>query len=301
MSELSEQAPSKLIAHKKLDFKQFRPMNLAPQGFTSMGMVDKMKEFVLQFSQSEDVTKDVKSTEHIKKWLQGFKLENMPREAVDELWEMVGVAEDKNKIALIDLVRLVLLQEHSAAHVLHKHWQDIELNIFGYMQCMDIKDADAKVLQNYHLISLKMLGNIYQTESGKEFMQGEEASSSLINFCVFSFDACNPKVVFTAAVLLFNHVLCFKRDKAVINKDLIEAVLKINAVIVSPELSDAEALQALLLSECRILYNNRQLCEYTVDKIESEFRKNHFVLKNKTQHAKVKECVDDVLSLVFKD
>jgi hypothetical protein len=41
---------------------------------------------------------------------------------------------------------------------------------------MDIKDPEAKVMQNYHLISLKMLGNIYLTDSGKDFMQGEEAS-----------------------------------------------------------------------------------------------------------------------------
>ena len=35
---------------------------------------------------------------------------------------------------------------------------------------MDIKDPEAKVMQNYHLISLKMLGNIYQTEAGKDFI-----------------------------------------------------------------------------------------------------------------------------------
>ncbi len=55
------------------------------------------------------MTKEVQSTEHIRKWLLNFKLESMPREAIDELWEMVGVAEDKNKIALVDLVRLILL------------------------------------------------------------------------------------------------------------------------------------------------------------------------------------------------
>lgn len=94
----------------------------------------------------------------------------MPREAIDELFAMVEIAEDKNKIALIDLVRLIMMHEHSAAHVLNKHWQSIEVSVFGYLQCMDLKDDSNKVIQNYHLICLKMLGNIYQTESGKEFM-----------------------------------------------------------------------------------------------------------------------------------
>ncbi len=84
--------------------------------------------------------KEVPSTEHILKWLQGFKIEAMPREAIDELMQMVEVAEDKNKIALIDLTRLLMMHQHSAAHILNKHWQSIEVSIFGYMQCMDLKD-----------------------------------------------------------------------------------------------------------------------------------------------------------------
>lgn len=87
-----------------------------------MALLDKMKEFVLKFAESEEIKKEVASTEHMKKWLTTFKLENMPREAIDELFSMVEVAEDKNKIALIDLVRLILMYEHSAAHVLNKHW-----------------------------------------------------------------------------------------------------------------------------------------------------------------------------------
>lgn len=70
------------------------------------------------------------------------------------------------------------------------------------------------------MICLKMLGNIYQTNSGKDFMQGEEASNALINFCTFSFDSINPKVVFTASIVLFNHILCFKRDKSLLFKAL---------------------------------------------------------------------------------
>ena len=42
----------------------------------------------------------------------------MPAPALDELFELVAVAEDKNKIALIDLVRLLLLQQYQAQHIL---------------------------------------------------------------------------------------------------------------------------------------------------------------------------------------
>lgn len=122
LSELSELVMTRSSQHKSLPYKQFRPMNLAPQGFTSMNLIEKMREFVQNFVNSEDVKKEVKSTGHIRKWLESFKLEAMPRDAIDELIEMVEVAEDKNKIALIDLVRLLMMHEPSAAHILNKHW-----------------------------------------------------------------------------------------------------------------------------------------------------------------------------------
>lgn len=44
--------------------------------------------------------------------------------------EMVSVAEEKSKIALIDLVRLILQHEVPAAHILNKHWENLDLVIF---------------------------------------------------------------------------------------------------------------------------------------------------------------------------
>ena len=76
-----------------------------------------------------------------------------------------------------------------------------------------------------------MLGNIYQSDSGRDYIQGQDASTALIDFCAFSFDSINPKVVFTAAVVLFNHVLCYKREKSLIQKDLEKALTKINMII----------------------------------------------------------------------
>jgi hypothetical protein len=105
-----------------------------------MGNLEKMKEFVSNFTKSEEVKKEVASTENLMKWLSGFKLENMPREAIDELVSMIEIAEDKFKIALIDLLRLLMMYDHIAAHILNKHWSTIEVTIFGYLECMDLKD-----------------------------------------------------------------------------------------------------------------------------------------------------------------
>jgi hypothetical protein len=88
----------------------------------------------------------VSSTINIVKWLSVFKLENVPREALDELMSLIEIAEDKSKIALIDLLRLLLCHEPNAAYILNKHWQTIEVSIFGYLQCMDIKDPEAKTM-----------------------------------------------------------------------------------------------------------------------------------------------------------
>ena len=146
-----------------------------------------------------------------------------------------------------------------------------------------------------------MLGNIYLTDTGKEFMQGDDASNSLINFCIFSFDSVNPKVVFTAAVVLFNHILTFKRDKSVLKEPLERALTKINQVITDPLLTDIEALLGLLLCECRIIYQNKHAFEFIINQSEPNFKKNHDTLKTRVANPKIKEAVNDVLIMLFDD
>ena len=68
-----------------------------------------MKEFIQKFAQQSE--KEVKSTANLQAWLEGFDLGSIPREAIDELAELAEIAEEKSKIALIDLFRLVVLQE----------------------------------------------------------------------------------------------------------------------------------------------------------------------------------------------
>ena len=105
-----------------------------------------MKEFVVTFMNSEDVKKEAKSVENLQKWLETFKLDNVPPKAIDELFDLIEIAEEKNKIALIDLVRLLLMHNYQAGHILRNHWEKIDLNIFGYLQCLDIKDESNKVM-----------------------------------------------------------------------------------------------------------------------------------------------------------
>jgi len=146
LGELNDKAGSKFINHKQQNYKQFKPMNLAPQGFTSIGMIEKMKELIQKFANSEEVQKEVPNLQNFKAWLGSFKLEAIPKEAVDELMMLIEAAEEKNKIALIDLTRLLMMHEHSAAYILNKHWESLSVSILGYMQCMDLKDTEAKVI-----------------------------------------------------------------------------------------------------------------------------------------------------------
>ena len=109
-------------------------------------------------------------------------------------------------------------------------------------------------MHNYHLISLKMLGNIYQTNTGLEFIGDKEQSDAVIQFCEYSFGHVNPKVVYTAGVLLFNHLVTYKRDLSVINDNLFNCVMKIMEVL--SDIKDKDAATAILLAETRMLYKN---------------------------------------------
>ncbi len=84
---------------------------------------------------------------------------------------MIGLAasaEDKSKIALVDLMRLLVLDEMQAEYIFENHWGLVDANIIGYIESSDLKDKDLKVLHNYHLASLKFLINAYQTAKGRK-------------------------------------------------------------------------------------------------------------------------------------
>ena len=59
-----------------------------------------------------------------------FELESIPNTAIDELMQLIAAAEEKSKIALVDLLRLLLQYEAPASRVIFKHWETIDLSIF---------------------------------------------------------------------------------------------------------------------------------------------------------------------------
>ena len=51
-----------------------------------------------------------------------MNLEAIPKQAIDELVELARIAEDRNKIALADLLRLLVLKDVQAEYLLSQHW-----------------------------------------------------------------------------------------------------------------------------------------------------------------------------------
>lgn len=83
-------------------------MNRLPNTFTTQGQIDKMKQFIRNFTTSS--ASKVASTTHLMRWIEsGFDLAKISKEALGELVKLAAVAEDKNRIAVCDLLRLLVL------------------------------------------------------------------------------------------------------------------------------------------------------------------------------------------------
>ena len=80
-----------------------------------------MKEFILNFAKKSE--KDVKSTKEMVNWLSAINLEAISKPAIDELVELAEIAEDRSKIALVDLLRLLVLKDVQAEYILTRHWE----------------------------------------------------------------------------------------------------------------------------------------------------------------------------------
>ena len=114
-------------------------------------------------------------------WIEsGFNLEAIPDAAIDELSELAKVAQDKNKIAVCDLFRLLVLKDVQAVRLLTNHWAMIQTTIFEYFNQQNLTDPEAKSMQNYHQMSLKMLANIFSTSEGRGVMQDNGRGKELI-------------------------------------------------------------------------------------------------------------------------
>lgn len=134
-----------------------------------------MKEFI---SKVVEKSKEEVKLDLFTNWLENFDFKMIGSQQLDQLIGLAEIAEDRSKIALIDLLRLIVLEEGQAEYLLGKHWELIDVCIIGYVECQDLKDTspDAKIMHNYHLACLKFLTNFYQTKIGRQIMQTEERS-----------------------------------------------------------------------------------------------------------------------------
>lgn len=117
-----------------------------------------MKEFIGKVVAS---AKDECKLDLFQQWLDKFDFKQIDNATIDQLVALAEIAEDRSKIALIDLLRLIVLEEGQAKYLLTKHWELIDVCIIGYVLCQDLKDKEAKVTHNYHLACLKYLTNFY--------------------------------------------------------------------------------------------------------------------------------------------
>uniref|UniRef100_A0A7S3I6U0 PUL domain-containing protein n=1 Tax=Favella ehrenbergii TaxID=182087 RepID=A0A7S3I6U0_9SPIT len=260
--------------------------------------MEKMKTFIKNFATSQ--ASEVSSTTHVMQWIENsFDIESIPHAAIDELVQLAEVAEDKSKIALIDLFRLLILKEEQAEYVLARHWELFEVCIIGYIQAQNLQDTEAKIMQNYHQMSLKLLANVFATAKGRASMRDEERARALIGFCNISFTSCNQKVIIHAALVLFNYLLAFEKEsKKNVHAFLELATRGVEAQLKNVELVDKDTIVTLLLCLCRLLYKNHDLTSW-VEKSFLELGQTLKALKARTasMSAEVGHAIADVMSM----
>jgi hypothetical protein len=76
------------------------------------------------------------------------------------------------------------------------------------------------------------------------------------------------------------------------------AMKSIDEVLGNINMVDLDTLKALMLCECRILYKNSTMCAWVEETFKLFFTETHNEVKKRTQHAIVKEAVNDVLCMV---
>ena len=160
-----------------------------------------MKEFItkLAVQSAGEIKVDV-----FKSWLDTFDIKHISSEALDQLVALSEIAEDKQKIALVDLLRLLVLEENAANYIFGKHWDLVDVCVIGYLNCQDLSDKEARVIHNYHLACLKFLANIFQTEAGRRAIMDSAKAISLTEFCAKSLLSVNQKTIYHASLCLFN-------------------------------------------------------------------------------------------------
>ena len=242
-------------------------MNKLPTTFAARGQMDKMKQFIKNFATRS--ASEVSSTANVMQWIDGsFDIEAVPDTAINELRELAEVAEDKNKIALIDLFRLMILKENQAELILNNHWELIEVCVIGYLLAQDMQDTEARVMQNYHQMALKMLANVFSTAAGRIVIHDPEKAMALIQFCNQSMTSCNPKVTIHAALVLFNFLLVTENESKTIYKEELKTSVRTIDGILKVNNTEKDMIVTILLCMCRLLFKNHDITSW----VEEEHR-----------------------------
>ena len=94
-------------------------------------------------------------------------------------------------------------------------------------------------------------------------MNDVDNSQQIYDFCSYSLQSSNPKTVFTAGVVMFNHSLTYKGDLSRLTTPMIgaiQAIVEALAVAFTDKGStDSEAVNAIILAEIRMVFNNDHL------------------------------------------
>ena len=160
-------------------------------------------------------------------------------------------------------------------------------------------------MQNYHLVSLKMLANIFATPKGRASMQDPKKANALIEFCTKSFGSYNPKVVSLAAIVLFNYLLAFEKESKKNVQGLLELAFTAinNQVLMNAAIVDKDTLIAVLLCMCRLLFKNHDLTKWVETSFKETFKVTLLSLAERASALpdEVKFAIKDVGSMVKLD
>ena len=198
-----------LESHGKISFLKFDPFNQQIEGFTTVSLTNlpKMKNLISEFAKSEAVQTEIGHIYNFKIWLSEFRIEQITEKALCELLNLLSVSQEREKIAIIDLLRL-LMQHVASAKLILQNWSiSIQQHIITFICDNWAQNHENQLFQNTHLISLKFLSNLYLTHAGTEFAHINLTKNMFENLLRCSINSPNQKVRLTGSVLALNHVV----------------------------------------------------------------------------------------------
>jgi hypothetical protein len=88
-------------------------------------------------------------------------------QTIDQLTELTLSARIFEKTVILDIYRLVMLNESSASYILTKHWDELfEVCLMGYLNVAEVDKPENTEMCKYHMQVLKVLVNVFQTDAG---------------------------------------------------------------------------------------------------------------------------------------